>query len=737
MRRTTPLTVGLLAAGTLAACSCEETGVQQLVPRIETEPAVLDLGDVPVGVLAQGVFTLRNAGTGVLEVHRMQVVGNPVFVVTTTRTMVLPPHGSEPVVIQARPPAVGQMEATLSISSNDPTSDPHSVLLLIRGVEPPPCDDGNVCTEDWFDTDIAQCRHRFDDGRSCQPADRCIVDAICSQGVCLGASKVCRDDSVCTRDLCRQLDGECRFIEDPGACDDSNPCTADSCDSSGCVNEALPSGSRCDDGDSCTSGDSCFAGVCTGAGIPNGSECDDSDSCTEGDVCLDGVCGGHSVLSQRAEGEVVFEYPLAVWDGAFLHRREVSLTDDGILIGMDHLPLFDPPGLTHQIFTMKQCGTREFEFAYRPPDAHVFVSFVRREMQLQPDNTLRLVVGIRQTRDQGFLPQTTTYVIDGAGNVKLSRIQTLGGETGRALLPDGSHIFALVWPLSPDPVPENQDPSQNLIVVREDLNGDVLWRHERTSGLWAEFLGVAGPRVLYWANDSWGALDFNTGQVVWQSPTPFISDTMALSTDLNLGLARVGVTFALGVPVPTQVIGVEILEGRQVFAFPATENADYIPRTDPVIAADGRIILLMQRSDFVSEQQRLIGLEYVELAPDGTVLAQVPLEYTFPPEGDWIGTRSRDFGDDPYPTVADDGVTYVGYGDRFWAIDPGGRVRWTLTSTMPDAFTATVPLLRDDGLLVINEGSRKMLGIRTNGGKMSERGWASFRHDSRRTNYTP
>ena len=88
-------------------------------------------------------------------------------------------------------------------------------------------------------------------------------------------------------------------------------------------------------------------------------------------------------------------------------------------------------------------------------------------------------------------------------------------------------------------------------------------------------------------------------------------------------------------------------------------------------------------------------------------------------------------------TVADDGVAYVGFGDAFWAIDPGGSVRWTLTSTIENTYTGSVPLLRDDGILIINRGSRDIIGVRTNGGQMTDAGWPSFRHDGARTNFTP
>jgi hypothetical protein len=725
----------LLTLAALPRCSCDEAGVQPMRASIEVSPEVLDLGEIPIGVTARGVITVRNAGDAPLTVSAMQIDLSSLFAFEGNHSLILAARTSEARSITMKPEALGDFEATLRISSDDIDRPELTVKLRAKGVEPPPCDDGNVCTSDAFDTGTASCVHEFADGTACQPADRCIVGAICSQGVCLGSAKVCQDDSICTRDLCRQIDGECVYISDEDACDDDNPCTADGCDLNGCFHEPVPSGSPCDDNDACTSGDACFAGLCSGTGAPDGSACDDGNSCTEGDLCTGGRCVGGSILDARPESEIIFSYNLSDWNGAFLHRREVSLSDDGVLYSMDHLPLYNPPGLNHLIFTMSQCGTPGFEFSYRPPDTHVFVSYVRREMQLEPDNSLRIVVGIRQTRDQGYLPQTTTYLLDPEGNVERSQIQVVGGETGRSLLPDGSHIFGVVWPLSGQPLGQDEPALQNLVIVREDRDGNILWRHERTSGDWAEFLGTAGPRVLFWANRSWGALDFNTGQLVWSSPTVFIADQMALSTGLNLGLARVGVTTAFGIPSPTQLIGVEILEGRQVFAFPAEEDPGYIPRTDPVIAADGRIILLMQRSILEEGQARGTGLDFVELTADGALISTTPLPYEFP--ADWGTTRSRDWGDDPFPTVADDGVTYVGYGDRFWAIDPGGQIRWTLTSTMPDAFTATVPLLREDGVLLINEGSRRMLGVKTNGGQMSQQGWASFRHDNRRTNYTP
>lgn len=716
-----------LAALCVASCGdCEDSGVVLLRPQIEVDPPAVDLGMLPVGVSSRAVVTVRNRGQVMLDlsVVRIEPEGPP-FAFPSPPVRAVPPGRAQPVQVEATAPSeIGAHAVEIVIRSNDDDQPEIRIPARFEAVEPPDCDDRNACTRDFFNTDTVQCEHTFADDVPCSPADRCIVDAVCQTGVCLGRQKACTDESPCTTDVCRQTDGQCLFVPDATACDDQNPCTIDLCGETGCVHENVVNGTACDDGDACTVDDACLVGVCTGRGVADGAPCDDGDSCTVADTCRSGTCTGEPIIPAAPEGALVFEYPLTDWpERAFLHRREVSLSDRGVLYGLDHLNRPDAQGLTHVVFAMKQCGTPVYAFSYRPPDPTVLVSFVRRGLQINAGDVVRMYVGVRQRPVDGYRPQTTTYLLNERGVVVQERIQTLGGETGRSLLPDGSNIFGVIWPLTSGPPTETQPSLQNLVIVREDAFGNILWRHERTSQDWAEFLGVAGPRVLFWANGRFGALDFNTGAQVWSRPTAFITKEMALSTDLNLGVARAG----------QQLIGVEILEGTQVFTFPREADISYFPRTDPIISADGRILILMERrhTDGITP----LELSWVELDTRGEVLAETVLPYTFPQ--DWGMTRHEDFQEDPYPTVADDGVAYVGYGDSFWALDPGGRIRWSRTSTVPNAYTGTVPLLRDDGVLLINEQSRRIVGLRTNGGRMSSAGWAGFRHDGARTNFTP
>ncbi|MEL6188017.1 MAG: choice-of-anchor D domain-containing protein, partial [Myxococcota bacterium] len=498
----------LLALLTLVGCeSCDSVGLTEVSPRLVVEPSPLALGDVVAGVRVQANLTVRNDGDANLTLTDVSLESEPGgFELIPGFETALAPSQSTVVQVALDRESLGFAEAILLFASNDPERPELRVRITATIVDPPPCDDGNVCTRDVFDPDANACTHPFVDGVPCESADRCIVDAVCSQGVCLGSSKTCEDNNPCTSNFCRQTDGMCLFLEEEDLCDDDNPCTADSCSPEGCVHEPVPSGVACDDGDLCTVGDACFQGRCTGAGLADGTACDDGDSCTIGDTCSQGVCAGQSIVTAAPEGSVVFTYPLQAWpDRAFLHRREVSLGDSGVFYGLDHLNLPEGEGLAHVLFAMEQCGSTPYRFTYRPPDANVLVSFVRRGVQVDRQDGLRLIVGVRQRPQDGYRPQTTAYVLDAAGEVQLSQIQRLGGETGRSLLPDGSEVFGVIFPLTEGPPTAEQPALQNLVIVREDVSGAPLWRHERASDDWAEFLGVAGPRVLFWARGRFGA----------------------------------------------------------------------------------------------------------------------------------------------------------------------------------------------------------------------------------------
>ncbi len=728
----------------LAAGGCSEsTGLGQLSASVEVSPDPLTLATVPITVRSQGQLEVRNTGAAQLSLANARIEGGGAVFTLGEVPAFVAPNQAVTVTVTGRAQTVGAYSAVVVLGTSARNSEEVRVDVSFQATEIPDCEDGNTCTANTFDAETNRCVQTFADGIACESKDRCIINAVCQQGVCLGEQKRCDDGNPCTRDVCRQTDGECLAVVPEDACNDDNPCTDDSCTAGGCVNEPKINGALCDDGDSCTDVDTCFGGECTGISEADGTVCSDGNSCTINDRCSAGVCTGDSIVEPAAEGEVLFSYPLPLFaERSFLHRRHVSMTDDGVFYGLDHRNLPNdengvPQGLEHIVFAFEQCGTHVNGFKYQPPDPFVSVIAVRRSLQIG-QGEVRMVVGIRQLFDNGFEPQTTAYVLPPFDRVEPDEpvlpirppsIRGTGGETGRSLLPDGSQIWGTVVPLNFAPFEDVNDARQNLVIVRGDRNGSPLWRHERSSEFWSEFLGVAGPRVLFWSEGRFGALDFNTGAQVWSQQTAFITSEIALSTQLNLGVARAS----------SQILAVEILNGTQVFTYPSPADALYVPRTDPIISADGRILFMMERRVIaqVDGENTIVPtvLTWVELDTDGQLISETELPYAFP--GDVTQTLADDRFDDPYPTVADDGITYVGFGDSFWALEPGGRIRWTLTSTNPAAFTATVPLLRDDGVLLMSRGSREIIGVRTNGGQMSEAGWASYRHDNNRTNFTP
>jgi hypothetical protein len=136
----------------------------------------------------------------------------------------------------------------------------------------------------------------------------CIVSDRCTDGVCSGEERDCRDDQLCTADLCVEAERGCAHVYNMASCDDLDPCTVrDACGHGVCAGVPMD----CDDRKDCTA-DVCVGGQCvhtntTGAcanavgeaGVCDGShcvvgcrdpaDCADSNPCTL-DVCSAGLC---------------------------------------------------------------------------------------------------------------------------------------------------------------------------------------------------------------------------------------------------------------------------------------------------------------------------------------------------------------------------------------------------------------------------------------------------------------
>ena len=274
---------GCLVAAAAGACQCEDdtAGLARRAARIEVEPQTLDFGEVIMGVRTRGVVTVRNAGDATLEIEQVTLQSpRSTFVVDEPPERYLPPASEAEIAIVARTWRRELSQDELRIGSTDPDRPAVVVTLVVRGIASPPCDDGDPCTADGYDSDAQECTNDpapFE-GARCVPEDPCVIDAVCSDGQCVGSTRSCDDGVACTVDYCRPDAERCANLPDDEVCDDDEACTIDRCTAAGCAHRLQLNGTPCDDGDGCTVRDTCFAGRCRGVRIGIGPDCEPADA---------------------------------------------------------------------------------------------------------------------------------------------------------------------------------------------------------------------------------------------------------------------------------------------------------------------------------------------------------------------------------------------------------------------------------------------------------------------------
>ena len=203
--------------------------------------------------------------------------------------------------------------------------------------QPVNCDDGKVCTDDTCNA-TSGCVHT-NNTAPCTDNNFCTLNDTCTNGTCVGGPPPpCSDGNPCTDDSCSPATG-CVFLNNtatctdnnactvgdrctggscapgtPTICNDTNDCTTDSCNiATGLCNFAPVSGTGCNDNNFCTLNDTCVNGTCTGgpplpcddsnvctndscvpatgcAFTNNTAACSDGSACTVNDVCSNGLC---------------------------------------------------------------------------------------------------------------------------------------------------------------------------------------------------------------------------------------------------------------------------------------------------------------------------------------------------------------------------------------------------------------------------------------------------------------
>jgi hypothetical protein len=235
---------------------------------------------------------------------------------------------------------------------------PKDVCTMVPAVEGTACDDGKFCTIDDFCSEGTcvggkqnTCGKANDscssiicyeesqtcasspinDGKACEPSDKCTVNGTCVVGTCVGVAKDCSGSPLaeCNQVSCDPTSGLCVGTPDSdldgNACVlTGNPCDVNkaclggqcvggvakdcssldvacalgSCDptSGMCLQTAAPVGTTCSDGvEACQTGACDGSGKCVATVAPDGSTCNDHNACTQADTCSAGNCNGTPV----------------------------------------------------------------------------------------------------------------------------------------------------------------------------------------------------------------------------------------------------------------------------------------------------------------------------------------------------------------------------------------------------------------------------------------------------------
>ena len=201
------------------------------------------------------------------------------------------------------------------------------------------CDDSNSCTQDTCAGALG-CQQVPLESGECVDGDPCTVADHCQDGVCAGTPVECKDDNLCTDDLCTATGG-CEFVFNDLPCDDDDPCTlGDACEQGECTGLAVPCDCLVDedcaameDGDLCNGSLVCntsslphkcitdpesvveceapmgpdapclaamcdpSTGECSLVATGNSGPCDDNNACSTGEACAEGSCTAGTPLN--------------------------------------------------------------------------------------------------------------------------------------------------------------------------------------------------------------------------------------------------------------------------------------------------------------------------------------------------------------------------------------------------------------------------------------------------------
>jgi hypothetical protein len=311
----------------LSSCSCDGEGVDRLRGALSPSDERLVFDDTLLGSTSTRTLSLTNSGGAPLTVElAVDAMGETFVVREPMSPLTLAAGATVQMVLRFRPPSTGVHEGALQLRSSEGDVEGATVALIGLGANVPSCDDNNPCTDDVFEPASETCVH-LAHTRACEPDNRCLIDAVCVEGACVGTTVTCPASvSPCRDAVCDPTQG-CIEIDIAGACVDDDPCTTDRCTDDGCAFDPAPDYQPCGELVTCVSAPVCLSGACVDVPIPDGAPCDD------GLLCTDAICAGGACVGTPVEGE-----PEVLFSDFGLGTRESSVTR----IEGDRILIFDP-----------------------------------------------------------------------------------------------------------------------------------------------------------------------------------------------------------------------------------------------------------------------------------------------------------------------------------------------------------------------------------------------------------
>lgn len=197
----------------------------------------------------------------------------------------LSPGSTAELVVRFRPTVEGASDGVLRVQFD---AQELVVALHGQGLAVPGCESSD-CLERHFEPGRGCVDIEKPEGTSCGAGDRCLVNAVCHRGTCVGSTASCDDGNACTIDGCASETGcthqalECQPSTDP--------CQTSVCDPVlGCRAVPVVDGTSCGAND-CQTAHVCMAGACVQRASPEGSVCAPATTCRPERRCVAGTCG--------------------------------------------------------------------------------------------------------------------------------------------------------------------------------------------------------------------------------------------------------------------------------------------------------------------------------------------------------------------------------------------------------------------------------------------------------------